>query len=69
MANSKSEGSDRELTTEELLNAYGGIIEFTTTDDQTLVWNVKEKTMAYNHINRPSQEIKISKIKRIDPEG
>ena len=57
----RNKNIDRELTSEELENVYGGIIEFTTTDNQTLVWNVKENTMAYNHINRPSQEIKISK--------
>ena len=60
-----NEEINEELTSEELESVCGGIIEFTTTDNQKLVWNVKENTMSYNHKNRPSQEIKISKINRI----
>ncbi len=47
-----NEEVSEELTSEELESVYGGIIEFTTTDNQTLVWNVKENTMSYSHENR-----------------
>ena len=57
---------DRELSIDDLKSVVGGIVEITTTDNQTIKWNLDQDTLSYNHLDGSTRTVKINKIKRLN---
>ena len=66
MSKKKPEPSgDEELSIDELKSVVGGIVEITTTDNQTIKWNLDTDTLSYNHIDVSTRTVKVNKIRRL----
>jgi len=52
MSKKKPEPSgDEALSIDDLKSVVGGIVEITTTDKQTIKWNLDTDTLSYNHLD------------------
>jgi hypothetical protein len=59
---------DRELSIDDLKSVVGGIVEITTTDDQTIRWNLSldgSSTLSYNHLDGSTRTVKVNKVRRL----
>ena len=62
----QSEDMDDEISSDELRDFVGGVLEITTTDDQTIRWNVDgQDTLSYNHLDGSTRTVKVAKIRRL----
>jgi len=62
----QSEDMDDEISSDELRDFVGGVLEITTTDNQTIRWNVDgENTLDYNHLDGSTRTVKVAKIRRL----
>ena len=60
----QSEDMDDEISSDELRDFIGGVLEITTTDNQTLRLDLNNSTEAYNHLDGTTRTVKMAKIKR-----
>ena len=58
--------NEEELSIDDLKSIVGGVVEITTTDNQTIKWNIDADTLEYNHLDGSTRAVKISKIRRLD---
>jgi len=56
---------DRELSIDDLKSVVGGIVEITTTDNQTIKWNISTDTLSYNHLDGSTRTVKVNKVRRL----
>ncbi len=56
---------DRELSIDDLKSVVGGIVEITTTDNQTIKWNLSADTLSYNHLDGSTRTVKVNKVRRL----
>jgi len=66
MSKKKPEPSgDEALSIDDLKSVVGGIVEITTTDNQTIKWNLDTDTLSYNHLDGSTRTVKVNKIRRL----
>ena len=66
----QSEDMDTEISTDELRNIVGGVLEITTTDNQTIRLDLNvdgQSTLDYNHLDGSTRTVKVAKIRRRKP--
>ena len=59
-----------EISTDELRNIVGGVLEITTTDNQTIRLDLNvdgQSTLDYNHLDGSTRTVKVAKIRRRKP--
>lgn len=56
---------DRELSIDDLKSVVGGIVEITTTENQTIKWNISTDTLSYNHLDGSTRTVKVNKVRRL----
>ena len=64
----QSEDMDTEISTDELRNIVGGVLEITTTDNQTIRLDLNvdgQSTLDYNHLDGSTRTVKVAKIRRL----
>jgi len=62
----QSENTEEELSIDDLEGVVGGVIEITTTDNQTIKWDIAKGVLDYNHLDGTTRTVKVSKIRRLD---
>jgi hypothetical protein len=60
----QSEDMGTEISIDELRDIVGGVLEITTTDNQTLRLDLNRGLEEYNHLDGTTRTVKIAKMKR-----
>jgi len=60
----QSEDMGTEISCAELRDIVGGVLEITTTDNQTLRLDLNTESEHYNHLDGTTRTVKIAKMKR-----
>ena len=61
----QSEDMGTEISCAELRDIVGGVLEITTTDNQTIKWNISTDTLSYNHLDGSTRTVKVNKVRRL----